>query len=278
MLDTQVIKKIEDFVYSQPRSIQEIAEHIGKNWRTADRYVDEIIQNFGTISNKIFRGGTRGALKIVYWSSIDKVSHSIFQKELEQNIINGRKKEDFSAFDIYQHIDMKNKNVRIEEEVNEEETDLNELVKLLESAKKQILLFSGNLSFINLKNKEADVFKILDNLAKKGILIKVICRVDLAGKENIEKLLSLNFKYGKERIEVRHREQPLRAVIADNSNIRLKEIVLPTGKIREPIKKKFIFYNIKDKEWTEWLTKIFWKMFNSSMSADKRLQEIKTLA
>ena len=72
MLSSEVIKKIEDFVYEKPRSIQEIAEYIKKNWRTADRYIQEIEKNFGTISTKVFREGTRGALKIVYWSAVEK--------------------------------------------------------------------------------------------------------------------------------------------------------------------------------------------------------------
>ena len=68
MLTQETIKKIESFVFKQPRSIQEIAQHINKNWRTADRYVNEIQDNFGTVSTKVFRKGTRGALKIVYQS------------------------------------------------------------------------------------------------------------------------------------------------------------------------------------------------------------------
>ena len=55
MLDVQMINKIEEFVYDKPRSIQEIAEFIGKNWRTADRYIEEIEKNFGTISTRVFR-------------------------------------------------------------------------------------------------------------------------------------------------------------------------------------------------------------------------------
>ena len=69
MLDNQIIKKVNDFVYSKPRSINEVAQHIGKNWRTADRYVEQISEEDGSISAKIFRGGTRGALKIVFWNN-----------------------------------------------------------------------------------------------------------------------------------------------------------------------------------------------------------------
>ena len=87
MLSTEIIKKIEDFVYSKPRSIQEVAHHINKNWRTADRYIKEIQKNHGTLDTRVFREGTRGALKIIYWASIEKASSSIFQEQLEEQII-----------------------------------------------------------------------------------------------------------------------------------------------------------------------------------------------
>ncbi len=277
MLNNETIKKIEEFVYEKPRSIQEIAEMLGKSWRTADRYIQEIEKEYGTLATRTFREGTRGALKIVYWASMEKISSSVFQKMLEKEIMNARKKEEFSAFDIFQHVKDKNKKASIEEALNENKTDIRELADFLKNTKKQLLIFSGNLSFINLKNKEIDIFKEIENLAKKNVNIKIVCRVDLVGKENIEKILSLNFKYGKENIEVRHREHPLRAIIADNKLFRIKEIKEPTGKINELNKKIFIFYTIKDKEWTEWLSRIFWKMFSSSIDARKRIEEMNKL-
>jgi hypothetical protein len=275
MLSSEIIKKIEDFVYQKPRSIQEIAQHINKNWRTADRYISEIEKDFGTISTRVFREGTRGALKIVYWSSVEKVSSSVFQQQLEEDIMKGKTKFDFSGFDIFQHVNNKDKTAWIKKGENEVKCGrLIEFKELLLQAKKQILFFSGNLSFINYKDKEVDIFKTIEDLVKKGISIKVISRADIAGIENVKKLLSLNFKYGKEAIEIRHREQPLRAIISDNKVLRIKEIKEPTGREHELKKKIFIFYTIKDKEWVEWLSRIFWKMFSSSVSAEKRIQEM----
>lgn len=275
MLDNSVTKKIEDFVYAKPRSIQEIAQHINKNWRTADRYVKEIEENFGTLASRTFREGTRGALKIVYWASIEKISNSVFQEILEKDILNAKQKEDFSAFEIFQYIPEKNKKAHIRTAKNENEAGgLEDFFKILLNAKKQVLFFSGNLSFINVGSKKQTFFDIIEELVKKNIKIKVICRVDIAGKQNIEKLLSLNFKHKKELIEIHHRSQPLRATIIDNQIIDLKEIAEPTGKIKELDKKTFIFYTIKDKEWAEWLSRIFWKMFSNSIDANKRLQEI----
>jgi len=275
MIDSAIIKKIEDFVYLKPRSIQEIAQYIGKNWRTADRYIEEIEKEFGTISTRVFRQGTRGALKIVYWSSLEKVSYSIFQENLEKEILRARKKEDFSAFDIFQHVNATNKKVKLSSE--SETADMKNLVDLFMNTKKQVLILSGNLSFLNFKTKEFEMIKIIESLIKKGISIKVLCRVDIASKQNIEKLLALNFKYGKELIEIHHKEHPLRASIFDNQIFHIKEIKEPTGKSNELDKKTFIFYTIREKEWVEWLSKVFWKMFNSSVDVKKRIQELQKL-
>lgn len=277
MFDAKIARKIEEFVYGKPRSIQEIALYIEKSWRTADRFVEKIEKDFGTITTRIFREGTRGALKIVYWASVEKISHSVFQDKLEQEIMLAKKKEDFSAFDIFQYVQDKYKRAIVENAIDENSINLKELAELLEKAEKQVLIFSGNLSFINLKNKNFNMIQILDNLVKKGVSIKIICRTDIAGLENIEKVLSLNFKYGKEMIEIRHREHPIRAFIIDNKILRIKEIKEPTGKIHELDKKIFIFYTIKDRDWTAWISKIFWKMFSNSIDARKRIEELKKL-
>src|SRR3989304_6040615 len=177
MLDNSITKKIEDFVYAKPRSVQEIAKHINRNWRTADRYVDEIKKNFGTISTQVFREGTRGALKIVYWASVEKISHSVFQEKLEEEILRARKKEDFSAFDIFQHVKDNSKKAKLKYSKNEEEIAVENLADLYSGTEKQIISFSGNLSFINYKTKIKDIFKIMENLVKKGVSIKILCRV-----------------------------------------------------------------------------------------------------
>ena len=114
-------------------------------------------------------------------------------------------------------------------------------------------------------------------MVKKGISIKAVCRVDLAGIGNIEKLLSLNKKYGKELVEIRHRDQPLRTTIVDNQFFNMKEVFLPTGREGELKDITFVFYTIYDKEWIEWLTKIFWKMFSSSIDANRRIEELKNI-
>lgn len=277
MLTNEKIRQIEEFVYQKPKSIQEIAVFLKKNWRTADRYVKDIIDNVGTLSTKTFREGTRGALKIVYWTSIEKRASSVFQEDLEKQILNAKRKEDFSAFDIFQYIDDKNKKVTVQSEQSEQKVAFNRIKNILEKAEKQILIFSGNLSFINFRNKEERILDILDSLVKEGISIKVICRVDIAGRKNVEELLSLNYKHGKELVEIHHRYHPIRATIIDKKFFDIKEIKEPTGEIRELDKKVFIFYNIADKDWTDWLTKIFWKLFSSSIDAKRRIHEMRDI-
>jgi len=278
MLNSQTISKIEEFVYAKPRSIQEIAACIEKNWRTADRYVDEIEKNLGTLSTRVFRGGTRGALKIVYWSSVEKVSHSIFQERLEKDILTLKKKEDFSAFDIYQYVPEKSRSFSVQNiDEGTDEGNLENFGELILGAKKQILFFSGNLSFINGKCKKGALYNIFEELVKRKVSIKVICRVGLNGKENVEKVLALNSKYGRELIEVRYCIQPLRGFIVDGKFASLKEIKLPTKKANELKKPILIFYSISDKSWVEWLSGLFWKQFSNSMDANKRLEQLKAI-
>jgi len=277
MLNSKIIKRIENFVYPKPRNMQEISKHIEKSWRTADRYVREIEEEYGTIATRTFRKGTRGALKVVYWASVEKASSSVFQEKLEKEIKIAKNKEDFSAFDIYQHINDKKKKAIIEKEIKENTTNLEELADILKKTQKQLLIFSGNLSFLNLENKTINLFEIIENLVKKGVSIKVICRVDLEGINNIEKLRGLNFKYGKELVEIHHNEHPIRAFVIDKNILRIKEIKEPTGKMNELDEKIFIFYTIKDKEWVDWIAKIFWNLFSNSIGAKRRIEELKKL-
>ena len=102
MLDSKTAKKIIDFVYTKPRSIQEIAYHIQRNWRTADSYVDRIIKEQGVLATKVFREGTRGALKIVFWSNIERIHSSDFQEKLFKKIESARHKRDFSPTTFYE--------------------------------------------------------------------------------------------------------------------------------------------------------------------------------
>jgi hypothetical protein len=278
MIDKKTIRKIESLVQEQPRSIHEIATTLNKNWRTIDRYIQKIVEEYTTISTKIFREGTRGALKIVYTTPTENLSTNTYQKELEEQIFKGRKKEDFSPFDIFQHIPTKQKSIEAITAKDESTKESIEGIKqILQKAKKQVTFLSGNLSFINLTHKKETIIKLLEKLTKKDITIKVICRIDIASIENVRRLLALNHKYGKELIEIKHREQPLRAFIIDGKEFRIKEIKEPTKKGRELQQRHYLFYQSNNKQWNEWLQKIFNKMFNTSLGSEKRITELEKI-
>ncbi len=274
MLDAATVKKIIDFVFVRPRTIQEIAEHIDKNWRTADRYVQEIQEEQGTLSTRVFREGTRGALKVVYGVNAEKISNTVAQQILEDHIFKSLWRDDFSPFDIFQYVPENNKQVWSRQGKGEDYLGtLDNLRDLLLQTEKQLLLFSGNLSFVFYKDKKIDIFSVFEELVKRGVSIKVVCRVDLTGLDNIKRLLSLNFKYGKELIEIHHKQQPLRCTVVDKKFFNIKEVFTPTSRNYELQKKTYVFYTINEKEWLDWITKIFWKMFSHSIDAGDRIEQ-----
>ena len=65
MLTKQIKETIYEFVKDEPKTIQEIAQKISSSWVTAQRYIDKLSEE-GIIGSKTFRGGTKGALRIVY--------------------------------------------------------------------------------------------------------------------------------------------------------------------------------------------------------------------
>ncbi len=79
-------------------------------------------------------------------------------------------------------------------------------------------------------------------------------------------------------VEIRHCEQPLRCFVVDNKIARLKEVKEPAEYRKEELKKKtFIFYNIYDEEWIEWLQKVFWNLFSTSIDAEKRIKDLESI-
>jgi len=270
MLNKEITKKINDFVYQQPRTIQEISQLIKKNWRTADRYIEQMKEEEGNISTKTFRGGTKGALKIVYWCNIDNIHRSTFQEHLFKQIESSKHKEDFSPFEIFQHIEEKKRHAIAWYENSQEDA----LEKLLKTTEKEILCFSGNLSWVNIKG-----FKnTMETLVKNNVQIKVLTRIDIASISNINKLLEIEKKFGKKCIDIRHCEQPLRGFIFDERISRLTEIKSPSKYKTGELKKEVMLdYEIKDAEWVEWLTKIFYHFFRNSISYEKRIHDLNTI-
>jgi hypothetical protein len=278
MLDSKTTKKIEEFVKSKPRTIQEIAFHIRKNWRTADRYVDRIAEDTGCIATRTFREGTRGALKIAFWQAIDHIHQSSMQHKLYSMIEHGRTKYDFSPLEIYQYVDPKKKRAFLEEQFDEQQVIEHELISHLQSAQRQILFFSGNLSFVNVVQNNTKLIDVLEDLASHNIPIKFLARIDITAIKNLKKLLAINDRLGKEMIEVRHVVQPLRSFIVDSRFLRLKETKIPEHHRPDELgKKTCIFYEIHDTEWVEWLQKVFWSLFRTAVPAQQRLENIEAI-
>jgi hypothetical protein len=277
-LDSESEKKIIDYIYKKPCTISEIAFLIHKNWRTADSYVEQIVQRSGTIAVRTFRKGTRGALKIVYWNNNEKMNSSEAQERLFEQIKSGRTKEDFSPFNIYQFADSKKRSAFVEQQGEEATTLKQDIAGLLRSAKKEVFIFSGNFSWSNLTQGKEKLISVFEEIARRGVHIKILSRVDIASYRNVVKMLEINHKLGKDMVEIRQCEQPLRAFIIDDEVVRFKEILNPEDYIRDEISKKtYAFYEITDKDWIEWLTIVFWSLFRTSIPAEKSIQDLKSI-
>ncbi len=263
MLDKDTKEKIIEAVRIKPRTVHELSKIVEKNWRTADRYINTIATETGLIASRTFREGSRGALKVVYWNALDTTKGSVYQERLLQKIISGRKKEDFSPFDIYQFLE--ETEFSVQPKIKSD--------KLILGAEKQILFFSGNLSWMELG---PNMHNVLEECAKKKIKIKVLTRVDITSQKNTEKMLALNARFGSDIVEVRHCEQPLRAMIIDDSLATIKE-VLSHEFVREIKKKMFLFYLIKDPEWITWLQKVFYHLWTQSIDAKERMDALKSV-
>ncbi len=278
MLNQEIAKKIQEFVYAQPRTIQEIALLLNVNWRTADSYVARISDEQGTISVKTFRGGTKGALKIVFWRNTERPAASEAQEQLLKKIEAGRKKEDFTPLDIYQFVDKKKRRAFSEVADVEEETRDKNIIPLLRQARNDVYIFSGNLSLANLMHGKTFVLAVLEELAKRNVNIKILTRIDVAGIENIKKVLALNQRIGRDAIEIRYAEQPLRAIIVDGKIARLREVKSPERYRAGELKgRTYIYYEIYDEDWVLWLQKVFWHIFRPAVDAKKRIEDLRTI-
>jgi hypothetical protein len=268
MLDQNIIKKIESFVKIRPRTIDEVSKLIGKNWRTADNYIKKIISEQGTLATHTFREGSRGALKLVYSTGGEEFHSTEFQKRLFTKITTLSKKEDFNPFDIYQHVPEQNRRAFLEQQTETEISEKQGLAHALRSAENQVLIFSGNLSWAITKQGKISLLKLMEELIIKKIKIKILCNVDLESLDNISKIQSINEKHKTDLIEIRHAEQPIRSFIVDSKFARFKQ---------HKEKNIFIFYEIKDEDWVMWIQQVFWQMFRTSIGAEQRIKDLKSI-
>lgn len=279
MLTKEKIQQINEFVHTKPRSISEIANHIKVNWRTANRYVQKISKEEGTVSMRVFRGGTPGALKIVFWNTIENIHASEIQERLFKQIEMGKRKNDFSASEIFQFVDKNKKKMKV---LNNKQyyaaSRFKNFMDEIKQTEKQVLFFSGNLTFSNYSYRNKKVLDILEDLGREKISSKVLAAVEVAGIKNIKNVIELNKKIGHDIIEIRHCYQPLRATIFDNRFVVLKDVLDPKNYAKGELKEKlYILYYIYDEDWISWLQKIFWNFFRGSIDARRRMEELKLI-
>lgn len=278
MLDDKTVSKIVEFVAQKPRTVQEIAHVLDRNWRTADRYVEQIERETGTIASRTFREGTRGALKIVYLTGPEMAASSEVQNVLLQRLLSGRKKEDFSPLDLYQYANPKERSARLDRPQDEHVAADKDLIALFLSAKESIMIFSGNLSWTGIKSGKTKITDVLEAKAREGVVIKIITRVDIATTVNLQRITHINRSLGKDAIEIRHAEQPLRCTIIDGKTAFLRETKSPEQYRKgELAKKTVIYYCITDDRWVGWLVKVFWKMFSIGISLKSRIDLLESI-
>lgn len=278
VLDRETVKEINDFVQKRPRNVNEIADKIGRSWRTADRYVKKISKEEGTIDLHTFREGTRGALKVVYWRNTDEIRASKYREKLWEKIRNGRNKEDFSPFDIFEAVDEDERNAFLEQQKDENVEAKHDIIGTLQEAEREVLIFSGNLSWSTLRQDGKKVIDTFRELAEDDVSIKFLSRVDITSLKNVETMEKINKEINKERIKIRHCEQPVRALIIDDKLTQFKEKKSQGDYRREEIEKDtHIFYEIRDEEWIEWIRKVFWKLYRNSVPAENRIEDLHSI-
>jgi hypothetical protein len=106
--------------------------------------------------------------------------------------------------------------------------------------------------------------------------MKVLTRVETPGIKNVQNSIEMNKRLGHDAIEIRHCFQPLRITIFDDNLAVMKEVLDPKNYSKGELKEKlYILYYIYDQDWVEWLQKVFWYLFRSSIDARKRMEELK---
>lgn len=270
MLDKKEIEKIIKIVKKEPQTVQDIAKYIKKSWVTTNTYLKKIKEDTGLINIKTFRKGTQGALKIVYYCNTDGESGDELKNELLKQIKHARRKTDFDMFEIVQHIENNKKNIKIEEYDETKETT-KEIAKILRKAQETVYIFSGNLSFLN---QDQTIPKIIEELIKQKVIIKILCRINIASLNNIAQINHLLKKYPGQ-IEIKHSFQPLRGFVIDEKIAWFKcEETLKEYKPGELQKNTRIIYEIIDKEWIHWFERVFWNIYRNAIDYQERKKQI----
>lgn len=256
------------FVQQEPCTVQDVATQLGVSWVTAERYVKQVEQETGEVRMKVFREGTRGALKLVYHATSESVAKDEIEKELYKRIRAGRFKHHFDFMDVYQHVPENKKSARLHKH-----NELHGVTSLIRTAQEHVLIFSGNLSLVHTSDDQGRVLDALTQALERGVHIKILCRVNPATVSNLSGLRELFTKYSSQ-LQVRHAYTPLRGILVDNARARFKDIHDPeiyrSGELEKTLT---VFYEVQDIQWVSWLARVFFNVWRSSGDGLARKQE-----
>ena len=232
------------------------------------------ISQKGLIGIKVFRKGSQAALKLVYPITRNSLVTDDLKADLASQILGTRYEKDFDFMEIFQFIPDGEKKAEYEKFSKKYLLEDKTLLELMRSAEDHIFIFSGNLSIFGVYDDKGNMADVIGNLVGKGVNIKIIARVDIASVSNIKKISHLMLKHP-ERLEIRHRYQPLRGIIIDGRICRFKNDENIKDYKRGELKYNTrIFYEVHDREWLAWLEKLFWAMYNTGISYADRIKEI----
>ena len=83
---------------------------------------------------------------------------------------------------------------------------------------------------------------------------------------------------GYDAIEVKHIEQPLRGFIFDEK-VRLIEEKRKENYNGEEISEDLVLaYDIYDKDWVDWLEKVFFSLHSNSLPAENRIKDLEKIS
>lgn len=267
MIDKKATSMIQEFVHSEPRTIQEIAKHLNVNWKTAERYVERITADYGTLAVKQFRGSSKSSIKLVYWNAFSE-SSDLVQENLMRRILEARKKTEFRFFDVFQYC-LPQLSAMESASSNPDALKEKQMADVINKTKDELLVFSGNLSWINFKKTRDALMKAID----RGVSVRIITRLDIATINNYKKAAQLS-----DEITIKHREQPLRGILADSSVCQMSDVWQASAYKQEELPSDlYVSYLVKDKKWIAFLRKLFFTMYNSAPETEMRVGALKRL-
>ena len=278
MLSKELQEKILKLVKKEPCLVQDISQHIGKSWVATEGYVERISKDTGLIRTKAFRKGTKGAVKVVYWNYSESVQDDEVKERLFQKIKLFASKKEFDPLEIFQFAKDKRSNAIVEFKSKRLSSKHHKnFLSFLKKADSELLCFSGNISWISIKEGKESALKIIEQFLKKRGVLKIICRIDIASMKNI-RLLEPLMKEFSGQIEIRHSSQPVRGFIMDSKIARFKdEKKISDFKEGELSEDLYLFYELFDIDWVEWCKNVFWYLFRNSIGLQERIKALDKL-